>query len=114
MARVPVRQPPAWSLEGQRAKQEIVDVSREIEKIKPTIPTQLLWVGAIVLGGDGGSPPDGWHPCDGSEIARLDYPEFFSAFGETFGAGDGATTVNLPTIGGPAADTTYFVYVGRA
>lgn len=50
--------------------------------------------------------------CDGSEISRATYSELFEVFGETYGAGDGETTFNLPDfrgaflrcIGGNAAE----------
>lgn len=35
--------------------------------------------------------------CDGSELARLGFPDLFDAIGTEWGAGDGATTFNLPT-----------------
>lgn len=38
--------------------------------------------------------------CDGSEISRTTYSELFAVFGETFGAGDGVTTFNLPDLRG--------------
>lgn len=38
--------------------------------------------------------------CDGSEVSRETYSELFAVFGETFGAGDGATTFNLPDLRG--------------
>ena len=38
--------------------------------------------------------------CDGSEISRTTYNELFAVVGETFGAGDGATTFNLPDLRG--------------
>lgn len=38
----------------------------------------------------------GWLVADGSPVARADYPALFLAIGPTFGAGDGATTFNLP------------------
>jgi hypothetical protein len=34
--------------------------------------------------------------CDGSEISRTQFPELFALLGESEGAGDGATTFNLP------------------
>jgi hypothetical protein len=114
MPRVPVRQPPSVTPDGQKGAKETVALSRELEKLKTTVPSTELWVGKIVLGLTGGSLPEGWHECDGAEIARLDYPEFFEVWGDTFGPGDGATTVNLPTIAGPIADTTVFVYLKRA
>lgn len=38
--------------------------------------------------------------CDGSEISRETYSELFKVFGETYGAGDGETTFNLPDFRG--------------
>ena len=38
--------------------------------------------------------------CDGSEVSRETYSELFEVFGETFGAGDGETTFNLPDFRG--------------
>lgn len=40
--------------------------------------------------------PPGWMLCDGSEVNRNTYSELFDIIGETFGAGDGSTTFNLP------------------
>ena len=38
--------------------------------------------------------------CDGSEVSRETYSELFEVFGETFGAGDGMSTFNLPDLRG--------------
>ena len=38
--------------------------------------------------------------CDGSAISRTTYSELFEVFGETYGAGDGETTFNLPDFRG--------------
>jgi hypothetical protein len=38
--------------------------------------------------------------CDGSAIARTQFPELFALLGTTFGAGDGSTTFNLPDYSG--------------
>ena len=38
--------------------------------------------------------------CDGSAVSRETYSELFEVFGETFGAGDGTTTFNLPDLRG--------------
>ncbi|WP_163557156.1 tail fiber protein [Halomonas sp. NO4] len=46
------------------------------------------------------APPRGWLKCNGAEVARADYPRLFAAIGETHGAGDGATTFNLPDLRG--------------
>lgn len=42
------------------------------------------------------TPPDGWLVRDGSAISRTAYAELFAMIGTTYGAGDGATTFNLP------------------
>jgi microcystin-dependent protein len=40
----------------------------------------------------------GWLMCDGAEVSRSAYAALFAAIGETFGAGDGATTFTLPDL----------------
>ena len=40
--------------------------------------------------------PNGFLPCDGSEVSRNEYKELFAVIGITYGAGDGETTFNLP------------------
>lgn len=44
--------------------------------------------------------PNGWLICDGSEVSRATYSVLFSAIGEIYGTGDGATTFNLPNLKG--------------
>jgi microcystin-dependent protein len=41
--------------------------------------------------------------CDGSAVSRTTYASLFAAIGTTFGAGDGATTFNLPDLRGRVA-----------
>lgn len=40
--------------------------------------------------------PAHWLICDGSAVGRNEYPDLFDCIGETYGAGDGSTTFNLP------------------
>jgi hypothetical protein len=35
--------------------------------------------------------------CDGSALSRIGFPELFADIGESWGAGDGSTTFNIPT-----------------
>lgn len=44
----------------------------------------------------GSSVPTGWLECDGSAVSRTTYANLFTALSTTYGAGDGATTFNLP------------------
>jgi microcystin-dependent protein len=51
--------------------------------------------GTIVAFG-GPIVPSGWLLCDGASVKRADYPGLFTAIGTVHGAGDGASTFNLP------------------
>lgn len=44
--------------------------------------------------------PSGWLKANGAAISRTAYADLFAAIGTTFGAGDGATTFNLPDMRG--------------
>jgi hypothetical protein len=44
--------------------------------------------------------PAGYLECDGSVVLRADYPKLFGAIGTAWGAGDGASTFNLPDMRG--------------
>lgn len=40
--------------------------------------------------------PAGWLKCNGAAVSRATYAALFNAIGTTYGAGDGATTFNVP------------------
>jgi microcystin-dependent protein len=44
--------------------------------------------------------PTGWLECNGSAVSRTTYANLFAAIGETYGAGNGTTTFNLPDLRG--------------
>lgn len=44
--------------------------------------------------------PTGWQLCDGTAVSRTTYAALFAVIGETYGAGDGSTTFNLPNLKG--------------
>lgn len=48
----------------------------------------------------GNSAPSGWIPADGRALSRTAYAALFAILGTAFGAGDGATTFNLPDLRG--------------
>lgn len=56
-------------------------------------------IGAI-LDYAGTTPPSGWLVADGRAISRTTYSNLFSVLGTTWGAGDGSTTFNLPSLNG--------------
>ena len=41
--------------------------------------------------------PAGWLACDGSAVSRATYATLYGVIGNTYGAGDGVTTFNVPT-----------------
>ncbi len=47
-----------------------------------------------------GSAPSGYLLCDGSAVSRTTYNTLYSTIGTTYGAGDGSTTFNVPSLGG--------------
>lgn len=51
--------------------------------------------GVILMYG-GSSAPTGYLLCDGSAVSRSTYSDLFDVIGETYGAGDGSTTFNVP------------------
>lgn len=66
--------------------------------------TIMLYAGQV--------PPEDWGICDGAELARDTYGRLFEIIGETFGAGDGQRTFNLPKIKGPHKDVRYIIRLG--
>lgn len=55
-----------------------------------------LAAGFVMPYGGPGALPSGWLLCDGSAVSRATYAALFAAVGTAYGAGDGATTFNLP------------------
>lgn len=55
--------------------------------------------GSILLWSTG-SAPSGYLLCDGSAVSRTTYNTLYSTIGTTYGAGDGSTTFNVPSLGG--------------
>jgi len=51
----------------------------------------------------GAVAPLGWLLADGSAVSRTTYSSLFTIIGETYGAGDGSTTFNLPDLRGRVA-----------
>lgn len=56
-----------------------------------------LPTGAISMYG-GDSAPTGYLLCDGTAVSRTTYDDLFDVIGETYGAGDGSTTFNVPDL----------------
>ena len=65
------------------------DVATVLDSSVP-VATVVLWAG------NSGNLNTGWLVCDGSAISRSTYSVLYSKQGNTFGAGNGSTTFNLP------------------
>lgn len=50
----------------------------------------------------GAAAPSGYLLCNGSAVSRTTYADLFAVIGETFGAGDGSSTFNVPDLRGRA------------
>lgn len=48
----------------------------------------------------GTTAPTGWLVCDGQLASRTIYSGLYAAIGDTYGAGDGSTTFNIPDLRG--------------
>ncbi len=48
----------------------------------------------------GAAAPDGFLICDGAAVSRTTYSGLYTLIGDTYGAGDGSTTFNLPNLKG--------------
>lgn len=59
-------------------------------------------VGSISMYG-ANTAPTGWLECNGAQVSRTTYAGLFAAIGTVFGAGDSATTFNLPDMRGEFA-----------
>lgn len=85
--------PPPLSLEGGR-------MYYTIGENKLDLGSASAQPAGIVNAFAGIEAPTGWLICDGAEVSREDYAELFAAIGETYGAGDGDSTFNLPNLTG--------------
>lgn len=70
-----------------------VDIKGEvydIEAYENPIPTGSVFPFAGI------TAPEGFLLCNGQEVSRFTYAKLYGVIGDTYGAGDGSTTFNLP------------------
>ena len=68
----------------------------------------------VVLPFGGSTVPEGFLLCNGAAISRTTYAKLFAAIGTLYGAGDGATTFNLPDMRDRFAEGSGTYTVGTA
>ncbi len=66
-----------------------------------TVTSLAVPSGSIVAYGVA-TAPSGWLICDGAAVNRTTYAALFAVIGETYGAGNGSTTFNVPDLRGRA------------
>ncbi|MBF0386645.1 MAG: tail fiber protein [Candidatus Omnitrophica bacterium] len=123
---------PAWSGINPFGKPYILEQSGEVMLVKTevknevagvllgTLPMSALNAGSVVSGvtvpgiDTANLPvgavmawpvmdiPAGWLVCDGRRVDRREHAELFALLGVNYGAGDGATTFNIPDLRGRA------------
>ncbi len=80
------------------------DFAKSSSRIVPTQHAVKEYVDSLLVGSISpfamGTPPDGWLGCNGMALSRTDYSRLFERIGETYGAGDGQTTFNIPDLRG--------------
>lgn len=68
----------------------------------------------VILTFGGSTVPEGFLLCNGAAISRTTYAKLFAAIGTLYGAGDGATTFNLPDMRDRFAEGAGTYSVGTA
>ena len=89
----------------------VVDGSKDIEI---TVPLGFATPVGTVMMIAGSSIPSGFLLCNGAAISRTTYAKLFAAIGTMYGAGDGATTFNLPDMRDRFAEGAGTYSVGTA
>lgn len=73
-----------------------LDEDNNLQKVTEDAITEVGFIKPYA----GTSVPTGYLLCNGAAISRAEYPELFAAIGTTWGAGDGASTFNVPDLRG--------------
>lgn len=76
--------------------ERIDDIEDRIETVSANDNTPI----GTIIDFAGSNFPTGYLECDGSAISRDDYDALFTVINTTWGAGDGSTTFNLPSLNG--------------
>lgn len=77
---------------------QLTDRVSDLETIVNTAYNQMP-AGAIMAWASA-TAPSNWLICDGSAVSRTLYASLYATIGDSYGAGDGTTTFNLPDLRG--------------
>lgn len=73
-----------------------VSFKSRVQKMEANLQQAAPAGTVVAFAGASSKIPDGWALCNGEEVSRDRNSELFGVIGETYGAGDGKTTFNLP------------------
>ena len=82
--------------EDNTTSKQIDTVGARNTKIN-SVMSGYLPTGTILSFG-GSTAPTGFLLCDGSAVSRTTYADLYAVIGDTYGAGDGSTTFNVPNL----------------
>jgi microcystin-dependent protein len=88
--------PTTW---GDKLNSDLDLIDAQVKANQDAVASSGTLIGQIVMW-SGLSPPANWWWCSGDALKRSDYPDLFNVIGTRFGAGDGTTTFNLPSLFG--------------
>jgi microcystin-dependent protein len=88
--------PTTW---GDKLNSNLDLIDAQVKSNQDAVASGGTLIGQIVMW-SGLSPPANWWWCSGDAVKRSDYPDLFNVIGTRFGAGDGTTTFNLPSLFG--------------
>ncbi len=77
--------------------------------IPVTSSFNLIQAGSIFAFAATSTPPSGYLQCNGAAISRTQFSTLFGAIGTTYGAGDGSSTFNLPSIANLVSNVGYII-----
>ena len=73
---------------------EAVNKLQMKDEISLNVPPSTIIVSPV------STVPTGFLECNGAELSRTTYSDLYAVIGDTYGAGDGSTTFNIPDLRG--------------
>lgn len=84
---------------GTKLNADLDDIDTELAAVAASVGGAAVPVGTV-LAYAGATAPAGYLLCQGAAVSRTTYATLFALIGETYGAGDGTSTFNLPDLRG--------------
>jgi len=79
---------------------DLIDLIRELRARVETLENRGELPIGVIIPAAKQNPSNSWLLCDGTAYSRTTYAGLYGVIGDTFGAGDGSTTFNVPDLKG--------------